>query len=120
MIPMALRNATYTSGIFGGYFITKHFTHQNNPPNFLENLLISSILNIPATILCSPFDVIRAKHTHHLLNNYNQHSLSHIIKEIWNNNGIKGFYKGYPSLYLNFAIRFPLTLALQFEIIKYL
>ena len=35
MVPMALRNATYTSGILGGYFIVKNITHGNEKPNFL-------------------------------------------------------------------------------------
>ena len=38
----------------------------------------------------------------------------------YKNDKIKGFYKGYPSLFINFAIRFPLTFALQFEILKLL
>lgn len=121
MVPMALRNATYTSGILGGYFVVKHFTHGNEKPSFLENFLIGSSLNIPATIFCSPFDILRAKHTHHILTYYcnepfnplKQKTLREIAKEIWSQNGIKGFYQAYPSLYLNFAIRFPLTLALQ-------
>jgi hypothetical protein len=46
-------------------------------------------------------------------------SLGGVIKEIINNNGVKGFYSGYSSLYINFAIRFPLTLALQFQIIDF-
>jgi len=119
MVPMALRNATYTSGILGGYFIVKNITHGNEKPNFLENFLIGSALNIPATLICSPFDVIRAKHTHQILHNSNN-SLREVVKNIWKNDGIKGFYKAYPSLYLNFAIRFPLTLALQFHILHML
>ena len=126
MVPMALRNATYTSGILGGYFITKKIIHGDNHTNFIQNFLIGSVLNIPATIFCSPFDVLRAKHTHHLLTHYSNNStlkpksLFEITKEIIVKDGFKGFYRGYASLYLNFAIRFPLTLALQFEILKLL
>lgn len=125
MVPMALRNATYTSGILGGYFIVKKYTHGQNHPNFIENFVIGSFLNIPATLFCSPFDVLRAKHTHHILTyngnipyNYEkQKTLRQIAKEIIMKDGLKGFYRGYASLYINFAIRFPLTLALQFEIL---
>jgi len=128
MVPMAMRNATYTSGILGGYFIVKHHTHGKEKPNFIENFMIGSILNIPATIFCSPFDVIRAKHTHQLLTYYgnipynylSKPKLREIVKNIYKEEGIRGFYRAYPSLYLNFAIRFPLTLALQFEILHLL
>ena len=124
MVPMALRNATYTSGILGGYFIVKKITHGDSHPGFVNNFLIGSALNIPATLFCSPFDVLRAKHTHHLLThateNIPKKTLRGIAKEILVKEGIKGFYKAYPSLYINFAIRFPLTLALQFEILRML
>jgi hypothetical protein len=80
---------------------------------------LASILNIPGTILSSPFDVIRAKHTYNLVNN-NNISLLNITKSIYKNDKIKGFYRGYPSLFINFATRFPLTFALQFEILKLL
>ena len=128
MVPMALRNATYTSGILGGYFIVKKYTHGDKQTSFLDNFLIGSVLNIPATIFCSPFDVLRAKHTHHLLTyysnmpyNYERHkTLGEVWKEILMKDGLRGLYRGYSSLYINFAIRFPLTLALQFEILKLL
>lgn len=119
MIPMALRNAVYTSTILGGYFSIKSENHIFSKSKFLEDFMIGSVLNIPATILCSPFDVIRAKHTYNLLYNKNT-SLINITKEIIKNNGFKGFYKGYLSLYINFAIRFPLTLSLQFKIMEFL
>jgi len=128
MVPMSLRNGTYTSGILGGYFVVKKYTHGNNQTSFMDNFLIGSLLNIPATLFCSPFDVLRAKHTHHLLTYYGnvpynyerKKTLKELWKEILMKDGIRGFYRGYMSLYINFAIRFPLTLALQFEILKYL
>lgn len=119
MVPMALRNATYTGGILGGYFIAKKHLHGDDHTHFGHNFFIGSVLNFPATLLCSPFDVLRAKHTHHLLNN-EEHSLKKIVQEIYRKEGIRGFYRGYSSLFLNFAIRFPLTLALQFEILKWM
>jgi len=119
MVPMALRNATYTSGILGGYFIAKKIIHGDDETHFGHNFLIGSILNIPATIFCSPFDVIRAKHTQSLLSGKSI-GLASIVRDIAAKEGWKGFYKAYPSLYINFAIRFPLTLALQFEIAKLL
>ena len=118
MIPMSLRNGIYTYSVLGGYFYIKdNFIKKDT--NFIQNFFIASILNIPGTILASPFDVIRAKHTYNLVNN-NNISLLNIIKSIYKNDKIIGFYRGYPSLFINFAIRFPLTFALQFEILKLL
>jgi hypothetical protein len=118
MVPMALRNAVYTGTILGGYFSVRPEHRLFAKSKFAEDFIIGSVLNIPATILCSPFDVIRARHTHNLLNNRSI-SLGGVVKEIINNNGFKGFYSGYSSLYINFAIRFPLTLALQFQIMDF-
>jgi len=118
MIPMALRNGIYTCSVLGGYFYIKDNYIKKNT-NFIQNFFIASILNIPGTILSSPFDVIRAKHTYNLVNN-NNISLVNLTKSIYKNGNLKAFYKGYPSLYINFALRFPLTFALQFEILKLL
>ncbi len=115
MVPMAIRNAIYTGTILGGYFSIQPEHRIFAKSKFVDDFIIGSALNIPATILCSPFDVIRARHTHALLNN-RVVSLGNIVKEIIINYGLKGFYIGYSSLYINFAIRFPLTLALQFQI----
>ncbi len=120
MFPMSFCNSIYTCSVLGGYFYIKdnYIKKETNfIQNFLQNFLIASILNIPGTILSSPFDVIRAKHTHNLLNN-RKISLYSVVKNIYRNDKIKGFYKGYPSLFINFAIRFPLTFALQFIILE--
>ena len=119
MVPMALRNAVYTGTILGGYFSVRPEHRLFAKSKFVEDFIIGSALNIPATILCSPFDVIRARHTHNLLNNRTV-SLVGVVKELINNNGFRGFYSGYLSLYINFAIRFPLTLALQFQIMDFI
>ncbi len=119
MIPMALRNGVYTSSVLGGYFYIKNNFMDNKDTNFIKNFFIASALNIPGTILCSPFDVIRAKHTNNLVNNINI-TLLNLTKSIYNEGKLKAFYRGYPSLYVNFALRFPLTFALQFEILKLL
>lgn len=116
MFPMSFRNGIYTCSVLGGYFYIKD-NYIKKETNFIQNFLIASILNIPGTILSSPFDVIRAKHTHNLLNN-NKISLFSIVKNIYKNDKIIGFYKGYSSLFINFAIRFPLTFALQFIILE--
>ena len=127
MVPMALRNATYTSGILGGYFIAKKYIFDNKPTTFMQNFMIGSVLNFPATLFCSPFDVLRANHTNQLLNYYSQKNnlmmrpkLRDVFVDIWRKNGFKGFYRRSSSLFINFAIRFPLTLSLQFEILDYL
>ena len=114
MVPMALRNGVYTSIVLGGYFTVKP-----KETTFLQNFAIASILNIPGTAFCSPFDVIRAKYTNQLLQN-NNGGLFKLAGSIYNKEGLKGFYRGYSSLFVNFALRFPITFALQFEILKYL
>lgn len=119
MVPMALRNGVYTSIVLGGYFTVKP-----NETTFLQNFAIASALNIPGTALCSPFDVIRAKYTNQLLQQNKNPSggggLLRLTRSIYEKEGLKGFYRGYSSLYINFALRFPITFALQFEILKLL
>jgi len=116
MVPMALRNGVYTSIVLGGYFTVKP-----KETTFLQNFAIASALNIPGTALCSPFDVIRAKYTNQLLQqNNNNGGLLKLARSIYEKEGSKGFYRGYSSLYVNFALRFPITFALQFEILKLL
>ena len=117
MVPMALRNGVYTSIVLGGYFTVKP-----KETTFLQNFAIASVLNIPGTALCSPFDVIRAKYTSQLLqqNNPGGGGLLRLTQSIYEKEGLKGFYRGYTSLFVNFALRFPITLALQFEILKLL
>lgn len=117
MVPMALRNGVYTSIVLGGYFTVKP-----KETSFLQNFAIASALNIPGTALCSPFDVIRAKYTNQLLqqNNPGGGGLLQLTRTIYEKEGLKGFYRGYSSLFVNFALRFPITFALQFEILKLL
>ena len=115
MVPMALRNGVYTSIVLGGYFTVKP-----KETTFLENFAIASALNIPGTALCSPFDVIRAKYTNQLLQQNNPGGLLRLTRSIYDKEGLRGFYRGYSSLFLNFALRFPITFALQFEILKLL
>jgi hypothetical protein len=117
MVPMALRNGVYTSIVLGGYFTVKP-----KETTFLQNFAIASALNIPGTALCSPFDVIRAKYTSQLLqnNNLSGGGLLRLTRTIYEKEGVKGFYRGYSSLFVNFALRFPITFALQFEILKLL
>lgn len=116
MVPMAFRNGVYTSAVLGGYFTVK----PQKETTFLQNFAIASALNIPGTALCSPFDVIRAKYTNQLLQKNNDGGLLSLSKDVFQKDGIKGFYKGYSSLFVNFALRFPITFALQFEILKLL
>lgn len=105
-IPMALRNGMYTSILLGGYRLIP-----DKKNTITQDLIYSSMLNIPATILCSPADVIRATQNKFLLNNINI-NVYDVTKYVYNNNGFRGFFKGYMMLYLNFAIRFPLTLTI--------
>jgi hypothetical protein len=104
-IPMSLRNGIYTSVILGGYN-----TIPNKKNTFINDLYYASLLNIPATILCSPADVIRATQNKLMLDNMNSNVVN-VIKTIYKNGNFIGFFKGYTMLYINFAIRFPFTLA---------
>lgn len=115
-VPLALRNATYTSILFGG------LKSSNADNTFFNNFLISSALNVPGVLACSPFDVVRA----HQINNmilyrsecfsaielYKKTNPINIAKSIYIKNGFKGFYQGVGSLYINFAIRFPITFSI--------
>jgi len=114
MVPMALRNATFTGVILGNYGYLRKYLYGGNRVNFLDNFMMGSVLNIPATLMCSPFDVVRARHISEL----GRRSLGEVVGEIWRQDGWRGFYRGYGTLYMNFAMRFPLTLALQFEIME--
>lgn len=108
-IPLALRNATYTSVLFGGYqTINKKL---NKQPTFVDNMVISSVLNIPGVLLCSPFDVVRAHQINNMLHNKSISPL-YITKNIYKHNGFKGFYQGFGSLFINFAMRFPITFSI--------
>jgi hypothetical protein len=105
-IPMAMRNGIYTSVLLGGY---KSIPNKKN--TFIHDLYYASLLNIPATILCCTADVIRANQNKYMLENKNIKVIT-ITKDIYNKQGIMGFFKGYKMLYVNFAIRFPFTLAI--------
>ena len=104
-VPLALRNATYTSILFGGH------KSANRESTFFNNFTVTSILNIPGVLACSPFDVVRA----HQINNMIEKkpvSPLHIAKTIYKQNGYRGFYQGFGSLYINFALRFPITFSI--------
>lgn len=105
-LPMAFRNGIYTSILIGGYKLIP-----NKKETFTQDLYYASLLNIPGTMLCSPADVIRAKQAASILKNQNINILN-ITKNIYKEEGILGFFKGYKMLYINFALRFPITLAI--------
>jgi hypothetical protein len=105
-LPMALRNGIYTSVLIGGYKLIP-----NKKNTFMQDLFYASLLNIPGSFLCNPADIIRARKTKYLLENKNI-NFKNIVKDIYSQEGIKGFFKNYKVLYINFALRFPLTLAI--------
>ncbi len=105
-LPMALRNGIYTSVLIGGYKLIP-----NKKNTFMQDFYYASLLNIPGSFLCNPADIIRARQTKYLLENKNI-NFQYIIKNINKENGIKGFFKNYKVLYINFALRFPLTLSI--------
>ena len=75
----------------------------------IEIFSTAFLLNIPGTLLCSPFDVIRANQIQRLVDK-KENSAKLVIKKIWEKNGLRGFYTGYYSLLINFGMRFPLTI----------
>ena len=99
--PLALRNATYTSIMFGG----------NKTLGWDSTFLSASLLNIPAVVACSPFDVIRANQIRNIVEGKKNNPMV-IAAEIYKGGGMNGFYKGFGSLYINFALRFPLTFSI--------
>ena len=105
-LPMALRNGIYTSVLIGGYKLIP-----NKKNTFIQDLYYASLLNIPGSLLCNPADIIRAYQTKYLLENKNI-NFKYIIKNIYKENGINGFFKNYKVLYINFALRFPITLSI--------
>lgn len=105
-IPMALRNGIYTSVLIGGYKLIP-----NKKNTFIQDFYYASLLNIPGSFLCNPADIIRARKTKYLLENKNI-NFQNIVKDIYYQDRLKGFFKNYKVLYINFALRFPLTLAI--------
>ena len=105
-LPMAFRNGIYTSVLIGGYKLIP-----NKKNTFMQDLYYASLLNIPGSFLCNPADIIRARKTKNLLENKNI-NFKYIVKNIYQEGGLSAFFKNYKILYINFAIRFPLTLAI--------
>jgi hypothetical protein len=108
-LPMALRNAVFTSIMFGGHNAAN--ANSESAATFGRNLLVGSILNVPATIAASPFDVLRAKQIQFLLEGKPTGPFL-IARTLFSQGGVRAFYQGYGSLYVNFALRFPFTFAL--------
>jgi hypothetical protein len=109
--PMALRNAIYTSTLFGTTDVIKKNLYVKDKYSFTENFMIASLGNIPAVLLCSASDVVRAQQITRFIQN-KEYTVSNVCKTIMKNQGPRGFYAGIGSLYINFALRFPLTYAL--------
>lgn len=111
-LPLAMRNAVYTSVIFGGQASYLNY-YNKKEQTFIGNFVSSSIMNIPGVIACSPFDVIRAKQIQYIIDKKTVNPFS-VAKDIYAARGVRGFYQGFSSLYVNFAIRFPITFSLYF------
>ena len=97
--PMAFRNSMYTGLVFGPLSQVEKYLFDRHTP--LTTWATALILNIPATVMCSPFDVWRASQIDQLTQGKPIKTLS-----------IKPF-QGFPSLLVAFALRFPLTIALN-------
>lgn len=109
--PIAFRNAFHTACLFGFTDMIKQKVYTKDYYGFIDNFVVASIANIPAVVLCSGFDIIRAKQIKHVLQN-KEFTVSDIVRTIVKKQGIRGFYTGLTSLYLYFGIRFSLSYAL--------
>ena len=118
-MPMALRNSAYTFSLLGLSALVKTNYYPDKKFNFFENFALSSVMNYIGVALCSPFDVIRAVQTNNIIKRSDTR-LFHIMKHIYKTNGLKGFYKGYMSLLLNFGMRFPLTFSINYFVLDLL
>ena len=112
--PLALRNAFYTMPTVGLLYPVNDYLFGKNIEKSKSRYLVeifstAFLLNIPGTLLCSPFDVIRANQIQRLVDK-KENSAKLVIKKIWEKNGLRGFYTGYYSLLINFGMRFPLTI----------
>ncbi len=108
-LPMAMRNGVFTCIMFGGHHAAN--AKSESAATFGRNLLVGSVLNVPATIAASPFDVMRAKQIQFLLEGKPTGAFL-IARTLYSQGGVRAFYQGYGSLYVNFALRFPFTFAL--------
>lgn len=113
--PMAMRNAFYTSSLLGLGSIFKK--HNGIEPSPLNDFIISMSLNPLGVLLCSPWDVIRAKQAYNIAHNKSSNIIP-IVKNIIKNDGYLGFYRGGAGLFINFAMRFPLTFAINSYLIR--
>ena len=108
--PMALRNAFYTSILFGSCGLIKD--KLNKPKySFIDNLMIASISNIPAVFLCSFADVLRANQIEYFLHN-KKYDMKTLLRDIPRKYGRYWMFQGSGGLFINFALRFPFTYAL--------
>jgi len=108
--PMALRNAFYTSILFGSCGLIKNKLNKKKY-SFIDNLLIASISNVPAVFLCSFADVLRANQIKYFLQD-KKYDIKTIISKQYARYGFRWMFQGVGGLYINFALRFPLTYAL--------
>jgi len=113
--PMAMRNAFYTSSILGLGSVIKNKNNIKTTP--LNDFIIAMALNPIGVLLCSPWDVIRAKQAYNLAHQ-NSSNIRTIVKEIIKREGYRGFYHGGLSLFINFALRFPLTFAINTYLLR--
>ena len=97
--PMAFRNSVYTGLVFGPLAKVEKALFDKHTP--VTTWATAFLLNIPASLACSTFDVWRASQIDQLAVNKPIKTLS-----------IRPF-QGFPSLFIAFALRFPLTVALN-------
>lgn len=100
--PMAFRNSVYTGLVFGPLKQVEQTLFDKHTP--FTTWATAFLLNIPATIACSPFDVWRASQIDQLAAG-KPIQMSSLFS-------LRPF-QGFPSLFIAFSLRFPLTVAIN-------
>jgi len=80
---------------FGLYDSYKHFTR-----NYFEKLCFSYVATVAALMGIYPFDTIRRRLMMTSGQSYKYGSYSQFIKHVYHSQGLRGFFKGMPIIFL--------------------
>lgn len=115
MIPLAMRNGSYTMFMLGGLYPTRRYLFKDSDSlssYMFHTFVASSLLNVGGCLLSSPWDVIRADQADNLIEKKGSTTVRGVYKEIMMRDGLRGFYRGFGVYLITFGIRFPLTVFL--------
>lgn len=123
MIPLAMRNGSYTMFMLGGVYPTRRAIFGENSSSIefsrylFQTFIASSVLNIGGCILSSPWDVIRAHQVDKAVKRVGDTTVRGVVRSVMRKEGVGGFYRGFGNYMLTFGMRFPLTVVLA-ELMK--